>query len=67
MTAMPPTPASQPPFGEPPGETIYSNAPSYKTPLPPDVTRSRTWMYVTVAAIAIALVALGGMAAAGMI
>jgi hypothetical protein len=52
----PPSPANEPPFGVPPGETIYSNAPSYEPPLPPDASRSKAPKYLAAALVVVILV-----------
>jgi hypothetical protein len=63
----PATPSSQPPFGVPPGETIYTNSPSYERPLPSEAVHPRTAAYL-IAALAVVVVSiLAAMAASGML
>jgi hypothetical protein len=63
----PATPSSQPPFGVPPGETIYTNTPSYERPLPSDAAHPRTAAYVVAALGVVVASVVAAMAATGML
>ncbi len=52
----PPSPETQTAFGEPAGETIFTNVPSYEPPLPADVDHSGRVAYVLLVVILVAAV-----------
>jgi hypothetical protein len=61
----PPNPSAQGPFGEPAGETLYSNSPSYERPVPPDTARSRTVSYLLLAGVVIVVLVVATLVATG--
>jgi hypothetical protein len=61
----PNSPSTSPPFGEPAGETIYTNAPSHARAMPTDPAHPNSVLYLVLAVVLILAIVFGSLAALG--